>query len=67
MEVNVTSPEPSDGESAVEDNADREEDEIRGEVRPKLREEVQEETAAQQRSSSPNCRRLSPTSGTNTS
>uniref|UniRef100_A0A3B3H4T9 Diencephalon/mesencephalon homeobox 1 n=1 Tax=Oryzias latipes TaxID=8090 RepID=A0A3B3H4T9_ORYLA len=31
---------PSDGESAVEDNADREEDEIRGEVRPKLREEV---------------------------
>uniref|UniRef100_A0A3P9HW28 Diencephalon/mesencephalon homeobox 1b n=1 Tax=Oryzias latipes TaxID=8090 RepID=A0A3P9HW28_ORYLA len=40
VEVNVTSPEPSDGESAVEDNADREEDEIRGEVRPKLREEV---------------------------
>uniref|UniRef100_A0A3P9L5F1 Diencephalon/mesencephalon homeobox 1b n=1 Tax=Oryzias latipes TaxID=8090 RepID=A0A3P9L5F1_ORYLA len=62
VEVNVTSPEPSDGESAVEDNADREEDEIRGEVRPKLREEVQEETAAQPRSSSPNCRRLSPTS-----
>uniref|UniRef100_A0A8C7VBD9 Diencephalon/mesencephalon homeobox 1b n=1 Tax=Oryzias sinensis TaxID=183150 RepID=A0A8C7VBD9_9TELE len=62
VEVNVTSPEPSDGESAVEDNADREEDEIRAEVRPKLREEVQEETAAQPRSSSPNCRRLSPTS-----
>ncbi|KAF6726411.1 Diencephalon/mesencephalon homeobox protein 1-B [Oryzias melastigma] len=51
VEVNVTSPEPSDGESAVEDNADREEEEMRGEGGP----------AAQARSSSPTCRRLSPT------
>uniref|UniRef100_A0A3B3D5I6 Diencephalon/mesencephalon homeobox 1b n=1 Tax=Oryzias melastigma TaxID=30732 RepID=A0A3B3D5I6_ORYME len=47
VEVNVTSPEPSDGESAVEDNADREEEEMRGEGGP----------AAQARSSSPTCRR----------
>ena len=67
MEVNVTSPELSDSESAAEDNADREEDEMRGESRVKLREEAQEEGAAQAGSSSPSCKRLSPTSGKNVS
>lgn len=64
MEVNVTSPEPSDSESAAEDNADREEDEMRGEARVKIREEMQGEGGAQPGSSSPSCKRLSPTSGT---
>ncbi|XP_038572005.1 diencephalon/mesencephalon homeobox protein 1-B-like [Micropterus salmoides] len=62
VEVNVTSPEPSDSESAAEDNADREEDEMRGEARGKLREETQGEGGVQQASSSPSCKRLSPTS-----
>lgn len=65
VEVNVTSPEPSDSESAAEDNADREEDEMRGEMRVKIREETQGEGGAQPRSSSPSCKRLSPTSGKN--
>ncbi|XP_068599893.1 diencephalon/mesencephalon homeobox protein 1-A-like [Brachionichthys hirsutus] len=54
VEVNVTSPEESDCESAAEDNADREEDEMRGEARVKIREEPG--------SSSPSCKRLNPTS-----
>ncbi|XP_044054793.1 diencephalon/mesencephalon homeobox protein 1-A-like [Siniperca chuatsi] len=62
VEVNVTSPEPSDSESAAEDNADREEDEMRGETRVKMREEMQGEGGAQPGSSSPSCKRLSPTS-----
>ncbi|XP_053178472.1 diencephalon/mesencephalon homeobox protein 1-B-like [Scomber japonicus] len=62
VEVNVTSPEPSDCESAAEDNADREEDEMRGETRVKIREETQGEVGAQPESSSPSCKRLSPTS-----
>uniref|UniRef100_A0A3B4Y020 Diencephalon/mesencephalon homeobox 1b n=1 Tax=Seriola lalandi dorsalis TaxID=1841481 RepID=A0A3B4Y020_SERLL len=62
VEVNVTSPEPSDSESAAEDNADREEDEMRGETRGKIREETQGEGGAQLGSSSPSCKRLSPTS-----
>uniref|UniRef100_A0A3Q2DKJ4 Diencephalon/mesencephalon homeobox 1b n=2 Tax=Cyprinodon variegatus TaxID=28743 RepID=A0A3Q2DKJ4_CYPVA len=62
VEVNVTSPEPSDSESAAEDNAEREEEEISGESRVKLREEVQGEGSAQMGSSSPACKRLSPTS-----
>ncbi|XP_013122031.1 diencephalon/mesencephalon homeobox protein 1-A isoform X1 [Oreochromis niloticus] len=62
VEVNVTSPEPSDSESAAEDNADREEDEIRGETRVKLREEIQGEGGLPTGSSSPSCKRLSPTS-----
>ncbi|XP_070765552.1 diencephalon/mesencephalon homeobox protein 1-B-like [Enoplosus armatus] len=62
VEVNVTSPEPSDSESAAEDNADREEDEMRGETRVKMREETQGEGGAQPGSSSPSCKRLSPTS-----
>ncbi|KAG7230844.1 hypothetical protein INR49_019658, partial [Caranx melampygus] len=53
VEVNVTSPEPSDSESAAEDNADREEDEMRGETRGKIREEMQGEGGAQAGSSSP--------------
>lgn len=63
MEVNVTSPEPSDSESAAEDNADREEDEMRGETRVKIGEEMQGEGAAQLESNSPSCRRLNPASG----
>lgn len=63
VEVNVTSPEPSDSESAAEDNADREEDEIRGETRVKLREEIQGEGGLPTGSSSPSCKRLSPSSG----
>uniref|UniRef100_A0A3Q3VQ30 Diencephalon/mesencephalon homeobox 1b n=1 Tax=Mola mola TaxID=94237 RepID=A0A3Q3VQ30_MOLML len=47
VEVNVTSPEPSDCESATEDNADREEDEMRGEARVKIGEEVQGEGGTQ--------------------
>uniref|UniRef100_A0A3B4Z4L4 Diencephalon/mesencephalon homeobox protein 1-A-like n=1 Tax=Stegastes partitus TaxID=144197 RepID=A0A3B4Z4L4_9TELE len=39
-------PEPSDSESAAEDNADREEDEMRGEARVKLIEETQGEGGA---------------------
>nr|XP_020462648.1 diencephalon/mesencephalon homeobox protein 1-A-like [Monopterus albus] len=62
VEVNVTSPEPSDCESTAEDNADREEDEMRGEMRVKIREETHGEGGAQPRSSSPSCKRLSPTS-----
>ncbi|KAK5870164.1 hypothetical protein PBY51_024820 [Eleginops maclovinus] len=62
VEVNVTSPEPSDSESAAEDNADREEDEMRGETRGKSREETQGEGGAQPRSSSPLCKPLSPRS-----
>uniref|UniRef100_A0A3Q4I9L8 Diencephalon/mesencephalon homeobox 1b n=1 Tax=Neolamprologus brichardi TaxID=32507 RepID=A0A3Q4I9L8_NEOBR len=62
VEVNVTSPEPSDSESAAEDNADREEDEIRGETRVKLREEIQGEGGLPTGSSSPSCKRLSPSS-----
>uniref|UniRef100_A0A672YGU8 Diencephalon/mesencephalon homeobox protein 1-A-like n=1 Tax=Sphaeramia orbicularis TaxID=375764 RepID=A0A672YGU8_9TELE len=62
VEVNVTSPEPSDSESAAEDNADRDEDEMREETRVKIREETQGEVGAQPGSSSPSCKRLSPTS-----
>uniref|UniRef100_A0A8C9ZQW7 Diencephalon/mesencephalon homeobox 1b n=1 Tax=Sander lucioperca TaxID=283035 RepID=A0A8C9ZQW7_SANLU len=61
VEVNVTSPEPSDSESAAEDNADRE-DEMRGESRVKIREETQGEGRAQPGSSSPSCKQMSPTS-----
>uniref|UniRef100_A0A672I470 Diencephalon/mesencephalon homeobox protein 1-A-like n=1 Tax=Salarias fasciatus TaxID=181472 RepID=A0A672I470_SALFA len=61
VEVNVTSPEPSDSESAVEDNADREEDEMRGEMRVKLREETQGEGGVPAGRSSPSSKRLSPT------
>lgn len=67
VEVNVTSPEPSDSESAAEDNADREEDEVRGETRVKMREETQGDGGAQPGSSSPSCKRLSPTAGKNIS
>ncbi|KAM6920906.1 diencephalon/mesencephalon homeobox protein 1-B-like isoform 1-T2 [Xenentodon cancila] len=62
VEVNVTSPEPSDSESTAEDNADKEEDEMRGESRLKVREEVQGDAAAQAGGNSPSCRRFSPTS-----
>ncbi|XP_033477054.1 diencephalon/mesencephalon homeobox protein 1-A-like [Epinephelus lanceolatus] len=62
VEVNVTSPEPSDSESAAEDNADREEDEMRGETRVKIREETQGEGGALPGRSSPSCKQLSPTS-----
>ncbi|XP_068175510.1 diencephalon/mesencephalon homeobox protein 1-A-like [Antennarius striatus] len=62
VEVNVTSPEASDSESAAEDNADRGEDEMRGETRVKIREETQGEGVAQSGSSSPSCKRLNPTS-----
>lgn len=64
VEVNVTSPEPSDSESAAEDSADREEDELRGDARVKIGEEMQGEVAAQPGSSSPSCKRLNPASGT---
>uniref|UniRef100_A0A8D3A501 Diencephalon/mesencephalon homeobox protein 1-B-like n=1 Tax=Scophthalmus maximus TaxID=52904 RepID=A0A8D3A501_SCOMX len=60
VEVNVTSPEPSDSESAAEDNADREE--MTGEARVKIVEETQRDGGAQPGSSSPSCKRLSPTS-----
>ncbi|XP_049911908.1 diencephalon/mesencephalon homeobox protein 1-A-like isoform X1 [Epinephelus moara] len=62
VEVNVTSPEPSDSESAAEDNADREEDEMRGETRVKIREETQGEGGVLPGRSSPSCKQLSPTS-----
>ncbi|XP_018522924.1 diencephalon/mesencephalon homeobox protein 1-B [Lates calcarifer] len=62
VEVNVTSPEPSDSESAAEDNADREEDDMRGEARVKIREETPEEGGTQPGSGSPSCKQLSPTS-----
>ncbi|KAF3690998.1 Diencephalon/mesencephalon homeobox protein 1-B [Channa argus] len=61
VEVNVTSPEPSDSESAAEDNADREDDEMREEKRMKIREETQENGRAQPGSTSPSCKRVSPT------
>ncbi|KAM4628571.1 diencephalon/mesencephalon homeobox protein 1-B-like [Polymixia lowei] len=61
VEVNVTSPEPSDSESAPEDNADREEEELRGEARVEMREETQGEAGTQPGSTSPSCKRLSPT------
>ncbi|XP_034387216.1 diencephalon/mesencephalon homeobox protein 1-A-like [Cyclopterus lumpus] len=61
VEVNVTSPEPSDGESAAEDNADREEDDMRGESGVRIREETHGERGAQPGSSSPSCKQLSPT------
>ncbi|XP_031720246.1 diencephalon/mesencephalon homeobox protein 1-A-like isoform X1 [Anarrhichthys ocellatus] len=61
VEVNVTSPEPSDSESAAEDNADREEDEMRGETGLKIREETHGEGGAQPGSSSPSYKQLSPT------
>ncbi|XP_072295298.1 diencephalon/mesencephalon homeobox protein 1-A-like [Eucyclogobius newberryi] len=61
VEVNVTSPEPSDCESAAEDNADREEDAARGETRVKTREELQGDEGPQPGSSSPSCKRLSST------
>lgn len=63
MEVNVTSPEPSDSESAAEDNADREEEEMRGETRVKIREEMHGEGGAQPESNSPSCKLLNPASG----
>ncbi|KAM9386360.1 diencephalon/mesencephalon homeobox protein 1-B-like [Pholidichthys leucotaenia] len=62
VEVNVTSPEPSDSESAAEDSADRDDDDMRVETRVKFREEMQGDGGAQAGSSSPNCKRLSPTS-----
>ncbi|KAM9849173.1 diencephalon/mesencephalon homeobox protein 1-B-like [Aulostomus maculatus] len=62
VEVNVTSPEPSDSESAAEDTADREEEEMRGETRVKMREEMQGEGGSQPGGSSPSCKQLSPTS-----
>ncbi|KAJ0065137.1 hypothetical protein NL108_005627, partial [Boleophthalmus pectinirostris] len=62
VEVNVTSPEPSDSESAAEDNVDREEEAMRVEPRVKSGEEVSGEGGARQSSSSPSCKRLSPTS-----
>ncbi|XP_034035561.1 diencephalon/mesencephalon homeobox protein 1-A-like [Thalassophryne amazonica] len=62
IEVNVTSPEPSDSESAAEDNADREEDDMRGEMRVNITEETHEEGGEQLGRSSPSCKRLSPTS-----
>ncbi|XP_069378269.1 diencephalon/mesencephalon homeobox protein 1-B-like [Paralichthys olivaceus] len=60
VEVNVTSPEPSDSESAAEENADREEDEMRAGTRVKIREETQGEGGVQPGGSSPSCKRLSP-------
>lgn len=65
MEVNVTSPEASDSESAAEDNADREEEEMRGGTGVKMREETHGEGGARPGSSSPSYKQLSPTSGTN--
>ncbi|XP_075895645.1 diencephalon/mesencephalon homeobox protein 1-B-like [Nelusetta ayraudi] len=64
VEVNVTSPEPSDGESAAEDNGEREEDELRvGEARVKVAEEMRGEVAgAQQGSDSPSGKRMNPSS-----
>ncbi|XP_057696564.1 diencephalon/mesencephalon homeobox protein 1-B-like [Corythoichthys intestinalis] len=58
VEVNVTSPEPSDGESAAEDNADADEDGGRG----RKREEVQAHGGTQPCGSSPAYKQLSPTS-----
>ncbi|XP_046905842.1 diencephalon/mesencephalon homeobox protein 1-A-like [Hypomesus transpacificus] len=60
VEVNVTSPEPSDSESAVEDNCEREE-ELREETRPDMREESQAEAGQLPGNGSPSCKRLSPT------
>ncbi|KAL6107813.1 dmbx1 [Pungitius sinensis] len=62
VEVNVTSPEASDSESAAEDNADREEDEMRGATGVKMREETHGEGGARPGSSSPSYKQLSPTS-----
>ncbi|XP_056133769.1 diencephalon/mesencephalon homeobox protein 1-A-like [Lampris incognitus] len=62
VEVNVTSPEPSDSESALEDNADREkeEEEPRGGMRVEAREEMLGEAGVQPGDSSPPCKHLSP-------
>ncbi|XP_056270304.1 diencephalon/mesencephalon homeobox protein 1-B-like [Pseudoliparis swirei] len=60
VEVNVTSPEPSDGESAAEDNGDREEDDVRGDAGVRVREETHRERGARPGSSSPSCKQLSP-------
>ncbi|KAM8874400.1 LOW QUALITY PROTEIN: diencephalon/mesencephalon homeobox protein 1-B-like [Spinachia spinachia] len=62
VEVNVTSPEASDSESAADDNADREEDEMRGAAGVKMRGETHGEGGARPRSSSPSYKQLSPTS-----
>ncbi|XP_040041255.1 diencephalon/mesencephalon homeobox protein 1-A [Gasterosteus aculeatus] len=62
VEVNVTSPEASDSESAAEDNADREEEEMRGGTGVKMREETHGEGGARPGSSSPSYKQLSPTS-----
>ncbi|XP_051930056.1 diencephalon/mesencephalon homeobox protein 1-B [Hippocampus zosterae] len=61
VEVNVTSPEPSDGESAVEDNADAE-DRVRGEARGRNREEARGHGETHPGGSSPSYKQLSPTS-----
>ncbi|XP_077391160.1 diencephalon/mesencephalon homeobox protein 1-B-like [Festucalex cinctus] len=58
VEVNVTSPEPSDGESAAEDNADAEEERARGSTR----EEAQGHGETQPGGGSPSYKQLSPTS-----
>nr|XP_057928520.1 diencephalon/mesencephalon homeobox protein 1-B-like [Doryrhamphus excisus] len=62
VEVNVTSPEPSDSESGAEDNREGEEDRVRGEMGGKVREEAQGEAGMHPGSSSPSCKQLSPTS-----
>ncbi|XP_037105839.1 diencephalon/mesencephalon homeobox protein 1-B-like [Syngnathus acus] len=62
VEVNVTSPEPSDGESAAEDNSYAEEDRVRGEARGRNREEAQGHGEMQPGGSSPSYKQLSPTS-----
>ncbi|XP_061681112.1 diencephalon/mesencephalon homeobox protein 1-B-like [Syngnathoides biaculeatus] len=62
VEVNVTSPEPSDGESAAEDNADAEEDTGRGDARGRSRDEAQGHLGMQPAGSSPSYKQLSPTS-----
>uniref|UniRef100_H2V7U7 Paired homeobox protein n=1 Tax=Takifugu rubripes TaxID=31033 RepID=H2V7U7_TAKRU len=58
VEVNVTSPEPSDSESAAEDNADREEDGMREEARGK----TQGDGGVQVDRNSPSCKQLNPSS-----
>lgn len=63
VEVNVTSPEPSDSESAAEDNAEREEDDMRGDMRVKIGEDMQGGGGAQPENDSPSCKRLNPASG----
>ncbi|KAM8889512.1 diencephalon/mesencephalon homeobox protein 1-B [Synchiropus picturatus] len=62
VEVNVTSPEPSDVESGAEDNPDREEDEVRGGERVKIRDDLlQGDGGGQLGNSSPSSKRHSPT------